>query len=259
MKLLVCLLWALMLSVPVFAQNPRITVISESLPPFEYLNSEGQATGINVDLAALIFERMGVQAEFIIRQSGDRALERARNGEVDIILSVSHVPEREAFLRYPKNFDQGENFMWISEYVFYSRAEQREEFANITNLQRVKNRNLTVGIIEGVSYEQEFWDAELTVVRSANESENFQNLLRGRVDLVLTDRTLGEAATRRMGIRDELFVLPQSYFSKPYTLAFSKQSSVENQDEFLERFFAELEDLRTRGMARTIFLRHIRR
>lgn len=237
----------------------QITVISEYLPPFEYLDEEGQPTGINVDLARLVFDRMGVDAEFIIRREGDRALTRAQNGEVDLILSVSYVPEREEFLVYPANFSQGQNQMWVSEYVFFSRTEMRDEYTPLTNLEAIKYAGLSVGIIEGVSYEPELWEADLNLVKSSDERANFERLLAGEIDLILTDRTLGDMYARRMGVRDDLAILPQSYFSKPYTIAISKGSSIEDKEAFLEAFFTELDDLRLRGMARTIFLQHMRR
>lgn len=240
------------------AQDRPFVIISEELQPFEYHNQEGEATGINVDLAKMIFDRMELDVEFIIRQEGPRALTRAENGEVDAILSVSYVPDREEFLTYPNGFAQGENYMWISEYVFFVRPDDRQKLLNI-DFNEIRDQGLTVGIIEGVSYEPEFWDADLKLLKSSNEEENFQNLIDGNVDLILTDRTLGDASARAMGVRNQLEMLPQSYFSKPYTIGFVSASDHPSLDLIVEEFFSQLDDLRARGIARTIFMQHIRR
>lgn len=244
--------------ISVYGQDRPFVVVSEVIPPFEYLDANGQPTGINVDLSKMIFERLGIEAEFIVRSEGDRALSRAQNNQVDAILSISYVPQREEYLLYPPGFENGENYMWISEYVFFVQLGDRDRFRNLT-FDDIRKQGLTVGVIEGVSYEPEFWEAELNVIKSVNERENFQRLIDGEVDLVLTDRTLGDAAVRRMGVRDELEILPQSYFSKPYTIAFVKGSDYPNKEELIEKYFAELEDLRARGVARNVFLKHIRR
>lgn len=246
-----------------FAQNNSFTVISEELPPFEYFDEDGLPTGISVDMAREAFEQIGVEAEFIIRQEGPRALERAKQGEVDAILSISYSPDRESFLTYPEGFvtesddEDVEDFMWISEYVLFAHNENVSLFEDLS-LKQVEREDLTVGVIEGVSYDDRFWELDIEVVEAANEEENFTNLVDGDVDLVLSDVNIGEVNARYYDLWDQIDSLNRTHFTKSYTMALVNESDHPKAGKVLNEFYDVLEEMRQVGTARNLFLELVR-
>ena len=63
---------------------PVIVVGSDNYPPFNYLNADGDPTGIDVELAKEAFYRMGYEAEFKLINWEDKK-ELLKSGEIDCI------------------------------------------------------------------------------------------------------------------------------------------------------------------------------
>ena len=63
---------------------PVIVVGSDNYPPFNYLNADGDPTGIDVELAKEAFYRMGYEAEFKLINWEDKK-ELLESGEIDCI------------------------------------------------------------------------------------------------------------------------------------------------------------------------------
>mgnify|MGYP002523985118 CR=1 FL=1 len=73
---------------------PVIRVGSDDYPPYNYEDSNGQPTGIDVDLATEAFRRMGYQAVFVTIDWEDKK-ERVENGEIDCIWGNFSIDGRE--------------------------------------------------------------------------------------------------------------------------------------------------------------------
>jgi polar amino acid transport system substrate-binding protein len=245
-----------------FAQygNQKMVIVSESLRPFEYLNDQGEPVGINVEITSTILESMDIPYEFNIQKNtGIRAMELAKEGKADAILSVSYKSDRESFLLYPKGFHSrtdADNFMWVSEYVCFIRKDDEGEIS-FSSLKQLANANYRIGVIDGVSYTPEFWNAGLNTIKGENERENFNKLLAGEIDMVITDRTIGRATIKSMGIRDQLEELNKKVFQKLYTMPMVKSSDFPNKEQFLEEFYKRLDVLKKSGKARDIYLKYI--
>ena len=46
-------------------EKPVITIGSDNYPPYNYLNEDGEPTGIDVELATEAFKRMGYQVDVV--------------------------------------------------------------------------------------------------------------------------------------------------------------------------------------------------
>ena len=53
-------------------EKPVITLGSDNYPPYNYLNEDGEPTGIDVELATEAFKRMGYQVDVLSRLTGRR-------------------------------------------------------------------------------------------------------------------------------------------------------------------------------------------
>lgn len=236
-----------------FAQQSKVTFGSETLIPFEY-EENGEPAGINVQLIDLVMKEMDRDYEIIFPKE-KRSMDLAKNGDIDVIMSVSYKESREEFLIYPEGFDkeQAERFMWSSEYVLFAKAENVKKMS-IDSYEDIKSNNLRVGVVEGVSYNEEFWNADLTVIENASDEENFEALLNGEIDVYLTDRIIGKYTTKKLGISSQVGHFPKKFINKPYTIAVSKKSDMKNKEAFLNRFFEEFELIKKKGIAKTIYM-----
>ena len=73
---------------------PVIVVGSDNYPPFNYLNADGDPTGIDVELAKEAFYRMGYEAEFKLINWEDKK-ELLESGEIDCIWGSFSMDGRE--------------------------------------------------------------------------------------------------------------------------------------------------------------------
>ena len=79
---------------PDVSSLPQITIGSDTYPPFVYLDNNGDPTGIDVEIAAEAFRRMGYQAVFTtIDWEQKRAL--LDSGEIDCIWGCFSMDGRE--------------------------------------------------------------------------------------------------------------------------------------------------------------------
>jgi hypothetical protein len=74
--------------------------------------------------------------------------------------------------------------------------------------------------------------------------------------MVITDRTIGRATVKAMGVRNQLTELNKKVFKKLYTMAFVKSSDYEAKEAFLDEFYEKLNLLKKSGEARKIYLKY---
>jgi ABC-type amino acid transport substrate-binding protein len=68
-------------------------VVGEEFAPFEFIDRNGKAVGIDIDIATYIFGKMGIKFEVQLH-SWSRAWLMAETGEADAILSTSRKDKR---------------------------------------------------------------------------------------------------------------------------------------------------------------------
>ena len=82
---------------------PVIVVGSDNYPPFNYLNADGDPTGIDVELAKEAFYRMGYEAEFKLINWEDKK-ELVECGAIDCIWGSFSIDGREAQYRWTEPY-----------------------------------------------------------------------------------------------------------------------------------------------------------
>lgn len=63
---------------------PKIVVGSDNYPPFNYMDENGNPTGIDVDIATEAFKRLGYRVEFVNIEWEDKK-NLVENGDIDCI------------------------------------------------------------------------------------------------------------------------------------------------------------------------------
>ncbi len=78
----------------------RLGVSESGYPPLEIMTTGGQVAGITADYAALVAKRMKMRVEVVTAPNFSDVLTMLKNGEIDLVGSVSRTPEREAYATF---------------------------------------------------------------------------------------------------------------------------------------------------------------
>ena len=110
---------------------PVIVVGSDNYPPFNYLNADGDSTGIDVELAKEAFYRMGYEAEFKLINWEDKK-ELLESGEIDCIWGSFSMDGRE------------EEYQWAGPYMTSYQVIAVRTDSDIYSLQDLEGKTVAV-------------------------------------------------------------------------------------------------------------------
>ena len=97
---LITLLCLIALVTPAQGAEPRLVKVGAfNLYPAIFKDSDGQIKGFYVDALADLAKRENLRIEYVYG-SWSEGLERIRTGEVDLLTSVAHTPERASYMDY---------------------------------------------------------------------------------------------------------------------------------------------------------------
>lgn len=86
--LLLCLLTLLPVRAHALQMNIRVGVKGKT-PPYQFIDSSGNVTGLNVDIMELIAEKENMVVEYVPYETSEQATEALLKGEVDALLGVT--------------------------------------------------------------------------------------------------------------------------------------------------------------------------
>jgi polar amino acid transport system substrate-binding protein len=213
------------------AEEPLL-IVTDLWPPY-VSEVDGNITGTDVEITLAVFQQLGIPVTIQV-YPWQRCLLMVEHKEADAVLDVSITPGREKFLYFPEE--------QVSEgiTVFFTRAKARIPFTTLKDL-----NGLRCGTILGYNYCTELDNAEFMQhalpVRSLEQ--NFKMLLMDRLDVVLEVDKVGYYVAGKMGITDQITVIPgASYCNAGNYLAFSRKSGY---DQLASEFNQALQSFKT--------------
>ena len=240
------------LLMPTLAGARPVVIVAELYPPATFMKG-GEAAGIDVDIVRTILDRLGVQYEIRLLPWA-RSWAMLQTGAADIGLHVSYNDERSRFVTWPKNW------VWRADFVFMTNQATKAAY-DIRSYDDVRRSGLAVGIVNGDSYHQTFWDAfpsprrgeqkyDPQLEAAVDAATNLKKLAVNHIQLFPTPLLVGNYMTRNgeyEGVTRYDWVL----FSKPYPSAFSRLSTYSdakypNIQALMQAYDAELEKLKSR-------------
>ena len=152
--------------------HPRVSIaMMLDHPPFS-VSRESGVVGFEHDLLRLITEKTGLRFEKEFGTWAD-ALRRFRNGQVDVLASISFQRYRNDFTLYTSPYFR------LPIYVFVG-----DDFGDYTGLSDLAGRK--VGIIRDIFYEQELREAvDAQLVRFDTHNEVTRALVLGEIDAMV--------------------------------------------------------------------------
>lgn len=207
------------------ARGEKIRIVTEPWAPYVY-EENGVALGLDYETTAIVFKRLEIEVEWQFLP-WKRCLAMLELGQADGALDIFHSAERELTLLYPS-----EPLSEVEFVLFYANARPHR-FDSLDDL-----RGLTIGTSPGYLYSTQFSTSNLFTREPAPSHEaNFGKLLRGRIDMLITDRRVGQLVVNELQLNDQISQQPKVVSSNSQFLAVRRSAGM---DLLVQRFGAEL-------------------
>ncbi|MEX5553717.1 substrate-binding periplasmic protein [Pseudomonas pergaminensis] len=207
------------------AYGEKLRIVTEPWAPYVY-EDQGSMHGLDYETTVIVFQRLGVDVQWQFLP-WKRCLVMLDQGQADGALDIFHSHERDALLLYPS-----EPLSEVEFVLFYAN-ERPHPAQSLEDL-----RGLTVGTSPGYLYGAEFSDSGLFNREPAPSHEaNFGKLMLGRIDMVITDRRVGQHVIKALGLEGKVSQAPAVVSRQPQFLAVRRGAGM---DLLVQRFAAEL-------------------
>ncbi|MGC8829705.1 MAG: PAS domain S-box protein [Verrucomicrobiia bacterium] len=174
--------------------------------PFEFVRSDGSVQGITPEILKAISKRLNIQFTNVVYPSWTDALNGIRQGEVDLLGTITRTPQREAFLEFTSPY------LYVPVVLFVHK--DNPHFADIKNL-----KGHRVGVVK--NYGAESWlrvqHPELEVVTVSSTHEGLLMLALKNFDAFVEVLPVGLAAIMEYSLtslghgKEPLYVTPQHF------------------------------------------------
>lgn len=110
---------------------PVITLGSDNYPPYNYLNEDGNPTGIDVDLAREAFKRLGYRVE-VVSIDWEKNKELLESGKIDCVMACFSMEGRL------------DDYKWAGPYIASRQVIAVNEDSDIYTLDDLRGKNVAV-------------------------------------------------------------------------------------------------------------------
>ncbi len=242
MKKLFALLIAAMMILSAFAalaENGTLTMCTNAaFPPYEFYDEDGNATGIDVEIAKAIGAKLGYDIEIVDIEFA-QCIPGVQSGKYDFAAAgMTVTEERKQMVQFTDTYATGIQVVIVPEDSTY---ESLDDIVEANGTVKVGVQMATTGDLYTTwDYEDE---GKGTVDRYANGAAAVQALLTGKVDCVVIDN---EPAKNFVAQNEGLKILETAYTVEDYAMAFAKESAI------YEDFNAALNELIADGTVQGI-------
>lgn len=182
---------------PLFGKALEIAV--DVWHPYEDI-SDQQAPGFSTEVIKNVFQSMGVKLN-LKEYPWARGLKNVYEGISDALFTAFPSEERRRHCYYP------DEPLAIEKWVLFIRNEEKHNFL-FRSYEDLKDKS--IGVLRGASVSEEFW---AFVKRHKNYQEvtvdelNFEKLMLGRIDCVVTSHSNGMVLVRKKGLKGKVVPL----------------------------------------------------
>ncbi len=204
-----------------------LTVAYSNWPPYHYADNTGEPVGLDIEILAHALSV--IDCPYKLRLvPWKRALREIEHGTVDVGLAASKNAERERYAWFSVAYRREAMVMFMrqDEPVKY----QLQSLSDLADTEY--NVGLTLGIWYGESLSELLErkpDFQQRVLQKLENKSLFDWLIRGRVDVVVSDLFNGVFVARNEGLLDQVFVRPEVINDNTNHFIFSKATVSEQE------------------------------
>jgi len=236
----------------------RVGVACSDEGEFAYYDeSKGRLTGYDIELTRLLAQRLmpslpGVRPEFV-SYSWSRLLNSVRRNEVDMIIStITITPQREE--EYGLKFSKP--------YYSTHQACIVLEGSEVSSAAQLHGRRIAVQAGTSSETVAEAFTDSTNLERVASSDIAIEDLVRGKVDAVITDYDFAQTQIRQLGQPATAFKLQVSDFPENYNGVRVEQYGIavaKPESDLLQRLNNAIDSVRRDNQLQTLKARHVRR
>lgn len=243
MKKIIAMILVAMFAIAGFsAMAESLTMCTNvAFPPYEFYGDDGEATGIDVEIARAIAAKLGYDLEVVDIEFA-QCIPGVQSGKYDFSAAGMTVTEdRKQFVQFTDTYATGIQSIIVPE---DSTFESLDDIVEANGTVKVGVQMATTGdLYTTLDYEDE---GKGTVDRYTNGAAAVQALLAGKVDCVVIDN---EPAKNFVAQNEGLKILDTAYTVEDYAMAFSKESPI--YDDFNAALAELIEDGTVQGIIDT--------
>lgn len=209
---------------------------SPDFPPFEFLDDNGNVTGIEADVMAAVCEKLGVDLE-IVQMDFDSILLGVQAGKYDVGASgISVTPKRE------------KNTLFTKPYCMAAQSIVVMDGSPVTCKADLDGKKIVTQT--GSTAENFCMDNGYDVVSFVSNNDAQSALLTGKVEAWVIDDLSAAAMVKAYNAENEnkMVILDEAMTSEPYAFGFAKGS-----DELVATINGIIDELVADGTIQAIF------
>ena len=262
MKKIIALVLACMLIVTCFAgcgaadDGKLVMATNAAFPPYEYKADDGSFAGIDVEIAALIAEELGLELEIVDIDFG-AIVAGVATGKYDMCMAgLTVTEERKESVNFTNSYAKGIQSVIVqadSAYAsfedFYTGFDADGNPAGVKDNIKIGVQQDTTGDIYSSSDAVDWGFGEANVVRYKTGADAVEALKSGKVTAVIIDN---EPAKSFVNANEGLKILEGSYAEEDYAIAINKEDT-----KLLEDINAALKKLTDEGKIAQIVNKYI--
>ena len=239
-RITIFVLCCLALVTPQHGMADSLSLGWEDWKPYQYQSSDGELTGLDIDLVKAVFENHGRSLKFV-QLPWKRHLGNVESGRIDLAASASKTPEREEYAYF------SDPYRSESAALFIRKADQGK--FQFSSLRDIIGTEFSLAVVRGYYYGEEFSELMKNEdfrkhVHEVNDNQLAQRqLVRGRVDGFLEDPIAASVELEEEGVADQVINVLAIYSDDIYVM-FSKKTLSESD---VEAFNRSLEEIRNSG------------
>jgi len=202
-------------------------------PPYHYADKAGNPLGLDVEILTAVFEKEGCAygMRFV---PWKRALYEVKHGTLDVALAASKNAERSEYAWFTKPHRR-------ETMVMFMRAGEEPKYSP-KSMSDLAETNYNIGLVLGVWYGEDLSalfrrkpSFRRRVLQKLENKNLFDLLIRGRVDVVVSDFFNGVFMTDQYGMLSQIMVRPEIINDNENHFMFSKKSASEEEVEHFSR------------------------
>lgn len=171
-------------------QHPTVRVcINPAFSPFEVLSLEGKHEGIAADLLRLIAAKTGLKLQIIQAYTKEESLQKAREGQCDIVNFILQTKEREQWLLFSDP-------VFIDQNVLITR----EEHASIDDLHAISAESLVIAQDSPLFERLSDMFPNLSIFKVASEEDALLMVLNKKIDITIRPLMVAAHSIKRQGL-----------------------------------------------------------
>ncbi len=231
------LLIIILLSAQAIGAECRQVIFSAhpNYPPYHWADGD-QIVGASADVAKIILEELGIPYESRFVGPWNRVLLNAEKGEIDMVLGLKKVPEREQYLVFSTAP------FYENPVAVFVPAGHEFEYLEWNDLIG-RHGTLNLGDRHGEDFDK-FVENQLDVIWVAGLKGNFNALINDRSEYFITGLYTGRAYLETSKLQVKVTILPKPVVTGVIHFAFSGKSPCLS---LMSYFNKRLEELRLSG------------